>query len=175
MLGLNFTGRIRRENLNDETKLIIKINLRPLFYYFGRGEIKTEFQHPFYPVEIITNDGRHGGTNLIMTEGVLENDIKILIKKGLIEKGLNKKVTGRFYRYGEEEKINPSFPPLSWSWNIVKGGVYTIDYLGRAIIVRKDADKETLDTLLSLANGRLETSFFGYLENETELGKIILP
>ena len=121
---------------------------------------------------MITNDGRYGGTNLIMTEGVLENDIKILIKKGLIEKGLNKKVTGKFYRYGEEI---PPFPPLNWNWNIVEGEVFTIDYLGKTIIVRKDADKETIDTLLSLANGGLVTSFFGYLENETELGKMILP
>ena len=144
--------------------------MRPLFYYFGRGEIKTEFQHPFYPVEIIANDGRHGGTSLIMTEGWIEPEVKILIKKGLIEKGLNKKVTGRFYRYREGERIAP---PLSW--NIVKGEVYTIDYLGRTIIVRKDADKETIDTLLSLANGELVVSLFKYLEKETEGKKMILP
>ena len=31
----------------------------------------TRIQHPFHTVKIITNDGKFGGTNLIMTEGVI--------------------------------------------------------------------------------------------------------
>ena len=41
----------------------------------------TRIQHPFHTVKIITNDGKFGGTNLIMTEGELEPEVKILIKK----------------------------------------------------------------------------------------------
>lgn len=133
----------------------------------------TRIQHPFHTVKIITNDGKHGGTNLIMTEGVLENDIKILIKKGLVEKGLNKKITGKFYRYNEKDKIEHTNPPLTW--NLCIGPGFTIDYLCRTIIVRMDADDETIDTLLSLANGELAVSLFKYLEKETEGKKMILP
>ena len=133
----------------------------------------TRIQHPFHTVKIITNDGKFGGTNLIMTEGVLENDIKILIKKGLVEKGLRKKITGKFYRYNEEDKIKHTNPPLTW--NLCIGPGFTIDYSCRTIIVRADADDETIDTLLSLANGELVVSLFRYLEKETEVKKMILP
>ena len=133
----------------------------------------TRIQHPFHTVKIITNDGKFGGTNLIMTEGILENDIKILIKKGLVEKGLNKKITGKFYRYNEEDKIKHTNPPLTWCLTIGPG--FTIDYSCRTIIVRADADDETIDTLLSLANGELVVSLFKYLEKETEAKKMILP
>jgi hypothetical protein len=133
----------------------------------------TRIQHPFHTVKIITNDGKHGGTNLIMTEGVLENNIKILIKKGLVEKGLRKKITGKFYRYEEKDKIEHTNPPLTW--NLCIGPGFTIDYSCRTIIVRMDADDETIDTLLSLANGELVVSLFKYLEKETEGKKMILP
>ena len=132
----------------------------------------TRIQHPFHTVKIITNDGKHGGTNLIMTEGVLGDDVKILIKKGLVEKGLNKKITGKFYRWYEEDKIGHTNPPLTW--NLCVGPGFTIDYSCKTIIVRADADDETIDTLLSLANGELVVSLFRYLEKKTE-GKMILP
>lgn len=133
----------------------------------------TRIQHPFHTVKIITNDGKFGGTNLIMTKGVLENNIKILIKKGLVEKGLRKKITGKFYRYNEEDKIKHTNPPLTW--NLCVGPGFTIDYSCRTIIVRADADDETIDTLLSLANGELVVSLFKYLEKDTEGKKMILP
>ena len=133
----------------------------------------TRIQHPFHTVKIITNDGKFGGTNLIMTEGVLENDIRILIKKGLVEKGLRKKITGKFYRYNEEDRIKHTNPPLTW--NLCVGPGFTIDYSCRTIIVRADADDETIDTLLSLANGELVVSLFKYLEDEKGVKKMILP
>ena len=133
----------------------------------------TKTRHPFHMVKIITNDGKFGGTNLIMTEGELGDDIKILIKKGLIEKGLNKKITARFYRYNEEDKIEHKDPPLSWC--IMDGPEFTIDYSCRVIVIREDADDETIDTLLSLANGELVVSLFKYLDDEKEVKKMILP
>ena len=129
----------------------------------------TRIQHPFHTVKIINSDGKHVGTNLIMTEGRLDPEVKILIKKGLIEKGLRKKITGKFYRYNEEDKIKHTNPPLTWELKIGPG--FTIDYLYRTIIVREDADDETIDTLLSLANGELAVSLF----KETEVKKMILP
>ena len=129
----------------------------------------TRIQHPFHTVKIINSDGKHVGTNLIMTEGRLDPEVKILIKKGLIEKGLRKKITGKFYRYNEEDKIKPTNLPLTWELKIGPG--FTIDYLYRTIIVRADADDETIDTLLSLANGELVVSLF----KETEVKKMILP
>ena len=129
----------------------------------------TRIQHPFHTVKIINSDGKHGGTNLIMTEGRLDPEVKILIKKGLIEKGLRKKITGKFYRYNEEDKIKHTNPPLTWELKIGPG--FTIDYLYRTIIVRADADDETIYTLLSLANGELVVSLF----KETEVKKMILP
>ena len=129
----------------------------------------TRIQHPFHTVNIINSDGKHVGTNLIMTEGRLDPEVKILIKKGLIEKGLRKKITGKFYRYNEEDKIKHTNPPLTWCLTIGPG--FTIDYLYRTIIVRADADDETIDTLLSLANGELAVSLF----KETEGKKMILP
>ena len=129
----------------------------------------TRIQHPFHTVKIINSDGKHVGTNLIMTEGRLDPEVKILIKKGLIEKGLRKKITGKFYRYNEEDKIKHTNPPLTWELKIGPG--FTIDYLYRTIIVRADSDDETIDTLLSLANGELAVSLF----KETEGKKMILP
>ena len=108
-----------------------------------------------------------------MTEGELEPEMKILIKKGLVEKGLRKKITGKFYRYNEEDKIKHTNPPLTW--NLCVGPGFTIDYSCRTIIVRADADDETIDTLLSLANGELIVSLSRYLEKETERKKMILP
>ena len=148
-------------------------SMRPIFYYFGRGRIMTKIRHPFHLVKIITNDGKFGGTNLIMTEGELGDDIKILVKKGLVEKGLRKKITGRFYRYEEKDKIEHKDPPLSWC--IMDGPGFTIDYSCRTIIVREDADDETIDTLLSLANGELVVSLFRYLDDEKGVKKMILP
>ena len=134
----------------------------------------TKIQHPFHQVKIITNDGKFGGTNLIMTEGKLDPEVKILVKKGLVEKGLNKKITGKFYRYNEEDKIELKDPPLSWC--IMSGPGFTIDYSRRTIIVREDATDETIDTLLSLANGELGVSLFKYLDNEEKgMKKMILP
>ena len=129
----------------------------------------TRIQHPFHTVKIINSDGKHVGTNLIMTEGRLDPEVKILIKKGLVEKGLRKKITGKFYRYNEEDKIKHTNPPLTWELKIGPG--FTIDYLCRTIIVRADADDETIYTLLSLANGELVVSLF----KETEVKKMILP
>ena len=129
----------------------------------------TRIQHPFHTVKIINSDGKHVGTNLIMTEGRLDPEVKILIKKGLIEKGLRKKITGKFYRYNEEDKIKHTNPPLTWELKI--GPEFTIDYSCRTIIVRADADDETIYTLLSLANGELAVSLF----KETEGKKMILP
>jgi hypothetical protein len=148
-------------------------SMRPIFYYFGRGRIMTKIRHPFHLVKIITNDGKFGGTNLIMTEGKIDPEVKILIKKGLIEKGLRKKVTARFYRYIEEDKIEHKDPPLTWCLTIGPG--FTIDYSRRTIVIREDATDETIDTLLSLANGELVVSLFKYLEKETEGKKMILP
>lgn len=145
--------------------------MRPIFYYFERGRIMTKIQHPFHLVKIITSDGKFGGTNLIMTEGKLDPEVKILIKKGLIEKGLNKKITARFYRYEEKDKIEHANPPLTWNLRVGPG--FTIDYSCRTIIIREDADDETIDTLLSLANGELFVSLFKY--KETEIKKMILP
>lgn len=156
--------KIRRKNL-------IRENMKPIFYYFERGRIMTKIQHPFHLVKIITSDGKFGGTNLIMTEGKLDPEVKILIKKGLIEKGLNKKITARFYRYEEKDKIEHANPPLTW--NLCVGPGFTIDYSCRTIIIREDADDETIDTLLSLANGELFVSLFKY--KETEIKKMILP
>lgn len=133
----------------------------------------TKIRHPFHLVNIITYDGKFGGTNLIMTEGELGDDIKILVKKGLVEKGLRKKITGRFYRYEEKNKIEHTNPLLTW--NLCVGPGFTIDYPCRTIIVREDATDETIDTLLSLANGELAVSLFRYLEKETEGKKMILP
>lgn len=150
--------------------------MRPLFYYFGRGRIITRIYHPFHTVKIITNDGKHGGTNLILTEGKLDPEVKMLLKKGLVEKGLHKKITGKFYRYNEEDKITRPDPPLNWCWCIMNGPGFTIDYSCRTIIVREDADDETIDTLLSLANGELVVSLFKYLDNEEKgIKKMILP
>ena len=132
----------------------------------------TRIQHPFHTVKIINSDKKHGGTNLIMTEGRLDPEVKILIKKGLIEKGLNKKITGKFYRYNEEDKIKHTNPPLTWlAWRLTIGPGFTIDYSCKTIIVRADADDETIYTLLSLANGELVVSLF----KETEVKKMILP
>ena len=147
--------------------------MRPIFYYFGRGRIMTKIRHPFHTVKIITNDGKFGGTNLIMTEGKLDPEVKILIKKGLIEKGLCKKITGKFYRYNEENKIEHTNPPLTW--NLCVGSGFTIDYSCRTIIVRMDATDETINTLLSLANGELVASLFKYLDDEKRVKKMILP
>ena len=133
----------------------------------------TKIRHPFHTVKIITNDGKFGGTNLIMTEGKLDPEVKILIKKGLIEKGLNKKITGKFYRYNEEDKIEHKDPPLTWCLTIGPG--FTIDYSCRTIVIREDATDETIDTLVSLANGELVVSLFKYLEKETEGMNMILP
>ena len=130
----------------------------------------TRIQHPFHIVKIITNSGIRV-TNLIMTEGVLENDIKILIKKGLVEKGLRKKITGKFYRYNEKDNIKHTNPNPPLTWNLCIGPRFIIDYSCRTIIVRADADDETIDTLLSLANGELVVSLF----KETEVKKMILP
>lgn len=133
----------------------------------------TKIQHPFHTVKIITNDGKYGGTNLIMTEGWIEPDVKILIKKGLVEKGLKKKITGKFYRYNEKDRMALPNPPLGWC---IKDGLgFTIDYSCRTIIVRTDADDETIDTLLLLANGELVVSLFKYLEDEKGVKKMILP
>ena len=133
----------------------------------------TRILPPFHTVKIITNDGKFGGTNLIMTEGELGPEVKILIKKGLVEKGLNKKITARFYRYNEEDKIEHTNPPLTW--NLCVGPGFTIDYSCRTIKVKEDVTDETIDTLLSLANGELVVSLFKYLEKDTEGKKMILP
>lgn len=133
----------------------------------------TKFFSPFHTVKIITSGGKFGGTNLIMTEGKLDPEVKILIKKGLIEKGLRKKVTARFYRYIEEDKIEHKDPPFTWCLTIGPG--FTIDYSCRTIVIREDADDETIDTLLSLANGELTVSLFKYLGKETEVMNMILP
>jgi hypothetical protein len=61
------------------------------------------------------------------------------------------------------------------TWNLCIGPGFTIDYSCRTIIVRADTDDETIDTLLSLANGELVVSLFKYLEKDTEGKKMILP
>ena len=144
--------------------------MKPIFYYLGKGKIKTDINPPLYLVEIIANNGKHGGTVLIMTEGELDPEIKIIIKKGVIEEGLHKKITGKFYRFFEEDKLENN-PPLDWCVTI--GPSYTIDYSCRTIIVRSETGEETIDTLISLANGELVVTLLLY-RNEEEGMKMIL-
>ena len=145
--------------------------MKPLFYYFGRGRIITKISPPFHTVDMIDKDGKHSGTLLIMTEGEIENNIRILIKKGLVEKGLKKKVTGKFLRFNKDFPNSRS--PITW--NFVIGAGYKLDYSRYTITMKENVDNEIMETLLSLANGELRVPLYEYMEKKKEIGKMILP